>query len=382
MAESGYLLLTDITGYTGFMSDSELGHAKEIMESLINTIIEHLQAPWAPYKLEGDAVAAYSLDEGAMKGQSLLESVEQLYFAFHQELESSDRNTTCGCKACANMHNLDLKAVIHHGEFGLQNTKATNQVKLMGNDVIIAHRLLKNSIPEKTGVGAYAFFSEAATEQMHFSEFTSKMTQHSETYEQIGEVNGFVYDLKPAWARERERRRVFISHNEAVAVIEDAFDVPQSIAWDYLTAPESIKIYTKREKVTARDTKNGRVDTGTTFDCDDGKTVVKLFVVDWKPFSYFTIDLEFLPSYISRYTVHLIPETKTKTLVKFNVSAATSNKPLLNFYGSLFGKTRYKKMAKMGFRKNLDTIQEMIAKDKESGNMQMRMITAEPQPMD
>lgn len=382
MAESGYLLLADITGYTGFMSDSELGHAKEIMESLINTIIEHLHPPLTLYKLEGDAVVAFSLDEDAMQGQSLLESIEHLYFAFHQELESSDRNTTCNCKACSNMKALDLKAVIHHGEFELQHVKATNQVELIGNNIIIAHRLLKNSIPEKTGVGAYAFFSEAATEYMDMTEFAKTMASHSETYEHIGEVKGFVYDLKPAWVRERERRRVFISHQDAYVVIESTFDVPQSIAWDYFTTPVTMKLAKKATGVSTSNFRAGRKDVGTTYHCAHGKNAIaNHLILDWKPFSYITNETKIPGFGPSQYTIHFVPETKTRTLVKLNVGYPTHSNPTIQFLIKFLFNI-LKPIIWKFFKNEHDMTRDLIAKDKESGNLQMRMVTAEPQSLD
>ncbi len=40
MAEQGYLLIADITGYTRFLTGSELDHAQGILEGLFAVILE------------------------------------------------------------------------------------------------------------------------------------------------------------------------------------------------------------------------------------------------------------------------------------------------------------------------------------------------------
>ncbi len=92
MAEEGYMLVADITGYTQYLSESELDHAQEILESLINAMLGHIQEPMIVARVEGDAVFAYTLSDCFLQGQTLLESLERLYYNFAHTLESNDRN--------------------------------------------------------------------------------------------------------------------------------------------------------------------------------------------------------------------------------------------------------------------------------------------------
>lgn len=104
MAENGFIIVADITGYTAYLSGSELEHAQEILESLLNTILKEIHPPLTISRTEGDAVISYSVGNAFIMGQTLLEMLEEIYCAFQTELEHSDRNTTCPCDACQNMH--------------------------------------------------------------------------------------------------------------------------------------------------------------------------------------------------------------------------------------------------------------------------------------
>lgn len=54
--KNGYLLITDITGYTEFLVDSELLHPKEILDTLLATGINANRAPIRALNTQGDAI--------------------------------------------------------------------------------------------------------------------------------------------------------------------------------------------------------------------------------------------------------------------------------------------------------------------------------------
>jgi len=55
--ESGYFFITDITGYTRFLTQSELDHATEILDAIFDSMRRHVEAPLAVSKVEGRAIA-------------------------------------------------------------------------------------------------------------------------------------------------------------------------------------------------------------------------------------------------------------------------------------------------------------------------------------
>ncbi|MBI4417939.1 MAG: hypothetical protein HY563_04115, partial [Ignavibacteriales bacterium] len=57
--QQGYLLLADISGYTSFLTEAELDHAREIIADLLEVITARLRSLVTIAKLEGDAVFTY-----------------------------------------------------------------------------------------------------------------------------------------------------------------------------------------------------------------------------------------------------------------------------------------------------------------------------------
>ena len=53
--KNGYVLISDITGYTEFLIESELQHAKEILDTLLKTGVNSMRPPIAMGNSESDA---------------------------------------------------------------------------------------------------------------------------------------------------------------------------------------------------------------------------------------------------------------------------------------------------------------------------------------
>ncbi len=80
--QQGYLLLADISGYTAFLTGTELDHATGVIDDLTGCIVEHLPPPLRLVKLEGDAVFTYAPHDVFSNGERALELIEQCYIAF------------------------------------------------------------------------------------------------------------------------------------------------------------------------------------------------------------------------------------------------------------------------------------------------------------
>ena len=103
MIHKGYILLTDISGYTMFLTQSELDHADDILHELFDTLLKHIQPPLVLSNLQGDAILAYLPEAAELKPQTVIETIERLYYDFRHHLELMKINTSCTCNACANM---------------------------------------------------------------------------------------------------------------------------------------------------------------------------------------------------------------------------------------------------------------------------------------
>src|SRR5215813_4412107 len=141
-AQHGYLVLADISGYTSYLAGVELDHAQGVLTDLLEVLVGQFKTLLTISKLEGDAVFGYVAEGQVTRGETLIEFVETSYMAFRDRLAIIQHNTTCTCNACRAIPSLDLKFIVHHGDYMLQRIVGIHE--LVGSDVNLVHRLLKN----------------------------------------------------------------------------------------------------------------------------------------------------------------------------------------------------------------------------------------------
>ena len=161
-------------------------------------------------KLEGDAVFCYADGSAFRDGERFVELIEACYFEFSNRLVNMARATTCGCDACAAIGSLGLKFIAHYGSYVIEHEG--DREDLAGPDVILVHRLLKNTISDGDGPRAYAFFTDACRSRLPEA---FVLPTHSEAYESFVETTGGVHDLEPVLDAMRAQRREYISSAEA-----------------------------------------------------------------------------------------------------------------------------------------------------------------------
>src|SRR5262245_55313015 len=157
-AQKTCLLIADISGYTRYLAGVELDHAQDILADLIGTVVTALRPTFRLAKLEGDAAFTFAPAE-KVDGTLLLDTIERCYFGFRRRRRDVRQATSCECNACVRIPDLNLKFVVHHGSVLRQ--KVAGRDELLGSDVIVVHRLLKNEVVERLQVPAYALFSQA-----------------------------------------------------------------------------------------------------------------------------------------------------------------------------------------------------------------------------
>ena len=161
--ERACLLIADVSGYTGYLAGVELDHAHDILADLMGTIVTALRPGFRLAKLEGDAAFTYAVTD-RIDGSLLLDTIERCYFGFRRRRRDVRQATSCECNACVRIPELNLKFVVHHGEILRQ--QVAGQEELLGSDVIVVHRLLKNEVVASTRIEAYALFSQQCVDAM------------------------------------------------------------------------------------------------------------------------------------------------------------------------------------------------------------------------
>ena len=304
MPEKGYLVLANITGYEAFITQAELEHAQSIINDLIHSLLDNIKPPLVFSKLELDSIFVYAPDGGFQEGNTLLEVIENLYCTFSMTLETMYRNTVCPCEACRHMTSLDLIFVVHHGTYSL--AEIDGQQDLIGSDVIILRELMKSPIADAVGIEAYAFITSACADAMGLNGLTDSMKTYSANYENLGEINGFAYDLRTVWQFQREHNRIRVNPDDAWLELETDLPVSPALAWEYVTEPGYRSWWLAANEVTAYTDNKGRVGIGTTYICAHGKYKINQVIIDWRPFEYLTVDTAMPMKGMQRHTTQLI----------------------------------------------------------------------------
>jgi len=283
--EAAYFAIADISGYTSFLAGAELDHAQDIIADFMDTVVKGLRPPFRLAKFEGDAAFVYAVTE-KVDGSLLQDAIESAYFKFRRRLRDVKQASVCECKACVAMSNLDFKFVVHHGEMVMQ--KMSGRDELAGRDVILIHRLLKNTVSEKIGSRAYALYSDACTRSIGIDPAAQGLIEHRETIDIIGDVRLWLRDLEDAWQKENERTRVEVTRPEAYAIWNFDIAAPRSTVWEYFTVPGQRQKWWPADAIVDMSS-NRRRGIGTENHCMHGKDAIIEKVLDWRPVDYFTV---------------------------------------------------------------------------------------------
>ena len=198
----GTLLLADISGYTGFLNGVAAAHralildadeppaAYAVLSRLLDAMLAALEPAFRLAKFEGDAIFAVA-DGTLPHGSAVLDSIHACYEAFREQLGLAGSQWTCTCTACVRVHDLDLKFVLHHGDYVVH--RIANQEELAGPDVIVAHRLLKNHARDLVGNRPYALLSDATIEALDVP--AEGMLAGVETYDDLPSLRVHVLAL-------------------------------------------------------------------------------------------------------------------------------------------------------------------------------------------
>ncbi len=185
------LLIADISGYTKFMKQHaiSLSHAKQIIVRLLKALMQTAKAPLKVAELEGDAVFFYA--RGAKNdiekvAEQVKGQVMDFFSAFKRELHAIDSLKTCSCDACDHVHDLQLKQVVHAGNVEVERIEQFE--KLFGLDVIVVHRMLKNSVQ----ANEYVMMTNPMYDCV--KDFYGLLPErYKETFEGVGEVETLVF---------------------------------------------------------------------------------------------------------------------------------------------------------------------------------------------
>ncbi|WP_299894222.1 DUF2652 domain-containing protein [uncultured Aquimarina sp.] len=195
-AEPTLICIPDISGFTQFMSTTDIELSSKVIPALLNRVIYANKLDLRVSEIEGDAILFYKT--GPLPTfTELVNQCRLFYTEFYEQLKilhKKYKNSNQG-KSIPDM--LGLKIVLHYGR-EISSVPIGKNIKLMGEDVIIAHRLLKNKVP----IDEYILLSENLRSQ--YKENTiernfgwGELHDRKAEYKHIGEINYSYIDLRP-----------------------------------------------------------------------------------------------------------------------------------------------------------------------------------------
>lgn len=282
MEHRGFFLIADITGYTTYLGDSELEHARQTLTDLLELLVDQTRPPLTVTQLEGDAVLSYAFAEGFVTAQTFFERVEDTYVEFRRAIDLKVLNNACRCNACANVSSLDLKFFVHYGPFAIQPVGDYRQ--LVGSDVNLVHRLLKNSVTSSTGMRAYLLFTEPALDALDVDSGAEGMVAHREVVPDFGEISVMVKDMHPVYESARQVGRVFYEPQDVLMTWSTDIPMPVEHVWNDVNQSQFRNLIIGSDSYDVLDRKDGRVAAGSKYLCYHGKMTITQLVLEWLPF--------------------------------------------------------------------------------------------------
>lgn len=285
--ERGTLMIADIGGFTSYVGQVELEHSHDIIANLLDTIIEATSGLFQVSQLEGDAVFVRA--SGDVSASALISAIDSCYLAFSDHIRNIQRNTVCRCGACRLIPALSLKFVVHYGSYIRSGMRGMEQ--LVGNDVIVVHRLLKNTVTAQTGLHGYALVSEACIESLRLDPDALRMKSVEEKYD-LGPIRGYALDLEERLEHRRKATVVRVDPEEAEVTVERAVPGTPAVVWDAVTAPGARTRWMPGLSQVEQESPTGVAGTGTINHCVHRRRALVEEIVDWRPFDYMTIAMK------------------------------------------------------------------------------------------
>lgn len=140
-----FFCIPDITGFTKFMTTADDDFAHEVIPKILKAIIKSNMLDFSIAEIEGDAIFFYRT--GRLPSVSkVAEQCKAIYEVFNNVLDSYKESHPEMHETYLGTEQLGIKIIIHYGMISI--TKIEGRTKLLGEDVILAHKLLKNKVKD------------------------------------------------------------------------------------------------------------------------------------------------------------------------------------------------------------------------------------------
>jgi hypothetical protein len=177
----GYFFLADISGFSSYLVGVELEHAGVILQKLLESVARNIEPPFSVQDFDTDSVFAYASEAQMDRTANLQELIEATYLEFRNNLTEISDHITCTCAACRNVTSLDLKFMIHYGDYIL--SRVQEKKILYGLDpTFVRNRGWKETVSASVTWRGYILFTEPCLASLHVNAniFQGKEFEHNQ----------------------------------------------------------------------------------------------------------------------------------------------------------------------------------------------------------
>ncbi|MDD7885425.1 DUF2652 domain-containing protein [Flavivirga sp. 57AJ16] len=190
------ICIPDISGFTEFMSAADIEISSQVIPSLLNKVIYSNNLGFRVSEIEGDAILFYKTGD-LPTFRELVEQCRLFYTKFYKQLRTLEILYKYEVQGINIPEVLGLKIILHYGE-KISAVQIGKNIKLMGEDVIVAHRLLKNKVP----YDEYILLSESVLDQYKEEEIEhnfgwGRLQEKDTSYKHIGDISYRYINLEP-----------------------------------------------------------------------------------------------------------------------------------------------------------------------------------------
>jgi hypothetical protein len=225
--ENSLIFLPDISGFTKFVSSTESEHSQHIIAELLELLIDNEELELTLSDIEGDAIFYYKY-RSVPTQEELFKQVKKMFVNFHSHLKLYEERRICQCGACCSASELNLKFFAHAGLVDF--IKIKEDKKPYGQDVIVAHRLMKNDVP----IDDYLLVSQGVFDAWGIDEVnipTELKGIKSHTEYDLGRVDYQYFELSPyrKYAKLPDPVKTIIASDPVVKISETIGQRPQEL---------------------------------------------------------------------------------------------------------------------------------------------------------
>jgi len=189
--EPAFFCVPDITGFTKFIATTDINFTKKLIPALLRKLITSNILKMRIGEIEGDAIFFYKTGRLPPIGK-VAEQCKIIYQTFSDFISSVEQTDPENYNLYLSDKQLGLKIIIHYGHISTANIKG--RIKLLGTDVIIAHKLLKNAIEDYNYILLTDKYLSKIKDSQNLDQWFhwEKLRAGTEVYEYMGEV-GYRY---------------------------------------------------------------------------------------------------------------------------------------------------------------------------------------------